>query len=188
MSEQVNEEFKSGEEKMKGAIDALYHHFETLRTGRASTSLLNDVTVEAYGSQVPLNQVASVSTPDAKTIAVQPWDASQLPSIEKGIIIADLGLNPMNDGKVIRLSIPPLTEERRKELVKKSHAMAEEARVAIRNVRRHVKDHIEKLNKAKELSDDLMHDAIDDLQKITDKWIAKVDDIMKKKEKEIMEV
>lgn len=184
----VQEEFKAAEVKMSGAIDALIHHFNTLRTGRASTALLDDVKVDAYGVEVPLVQVASVSTPDSRTIAIQPWDTSQLVAIEKAIMLADLGLNPMNDGKLIRLSLPPLTEERRKELAKKAHHMAEEARIAIRNVRRHGKEHIEKLNKSKDLSDDLMHDAVDQLQKLTDKWIAKVEEHVKRKEKEIMEV
>lgn len=188
MSEQVKEEFQNAEHKMHGAIESLIHHFNTLRTGRAHTSLLDDVKVEAYGSEVPLNQVASVSTPDARTIAVAPWDTNQLAAIEKAIMVADLGLTPMNDGKMIRLSIPPLTEERRKELAKKAHHMAEEARVAIRNVRRHAKDHIEKMNKAKDLSDDEMHVHLEELQKLTDQWIVKVDDAMKKKEKEILEV
>lgn len=180
--------FKTARTKMKHAIDALEHHFNTLRTGRASTSLLDDVEVDAYGRTMPLKQVASISTPDAKTITVTPWDKSQLAIVEKAILVADLGLNPQNDGKMIRLIIPPLTEERRKELVKKAHHMAEEARVAIRNVRRHQKDEIEKLRKGKELSDDLAHDALDELQSITDKWTKEVDEVLAVKEKEIMEV
>lgn len=180
--------FKTAESKMKAAIDAMEKHFNTLRTGRASTALLDDVRVEAYGQEMALNAVATVSTPDARTIAVQPWDGSQLTAIERAIQASDLGLNPMNDGKLIRLAIPPLTEERRKELVKKSHHMAEEARIAIRNIRRHAKDEIEKMRKAKELSDDLAHDANEDLQKITDKWTKEVEDHLAHKEKEIMEV
>ena len=188
MADDVQAEFKSAEQKMQSAIDALDHHFNTLRTGRASTALLDDVKVEAYGQPMPINQVASVSTPDARTIMISPWDKGQLAAIERALLQADLGLTPMNDGQHIRMNIPPLTEERRKELVKKAHHMAEEARVAVRNVRRHSKEHIEKLNKDKKLTDDLTHDALDQLQKITDKWIAKVDEHMKKKEKEIMEV
>ncbi len=180
--------FKATEYKMSHAIDALEHHFNTLRTGRASTALLDDVEVEAYGQTMPLKQVATISTPDAKTITVTPWDKNQLSMIEKALLMADLGLNPQNDGKMLRLIIPPLTEERRKELAKKAHHMAEEGRIAIRNVRRHQKDEIEKLRKAKELSDDEAHAALDDLQKITDKWIAEVEKVMKHKEEEIMEV
>lgn len=188
MNDAVNAEFKTAEQKMKSAIDALDHHFNTLRTGRASTALLDDVKVEAYGQQMPLNQVSSITTPDARTLMISPWDKGQLAAIERALLTADLGLTPMNDGTAIRLNIPPLTEERRKELVKKAHNMAEDARIAIRNVRRHSKEHIEKLNKDKELTDDLMHDALAELQKITDKWIAKVEEHMKHKEKEIMEV
>ncbi len=180
--------FKTADKKMKHAIDALEQHFHTLRTGRASTSLLDDVEVEAYGQTMPLKQVASISTPDAKTITVTPWDKSQLALIEKAILASDLGLNPQNDGKMLRLIIPPLTEERRKELVKRAHHMAEEGRIAIRNVRRHQKEEIEKRRKNKDISDDNAHDGLDELQKITDKWIAEVDKVMKHKEEEIMEV
>src|SRR5690606_37139687 len=119
-----NEEiFKTAEHKMQSAIEALDHHFNTLRTGRASASLLDDVKVDAYGVEVPLAQVATVNTPDARSIVVSPWDKNQLAAIEMGLLVADLGLNPMNDGKLIRLTIPPLTEDRRKELAKKAHAM-----------------------------------------------------------------
>ncbi len=185
---ELDEVFKTAETKMKHAIEALDHHFNTLRTGRASTALLDDVTVDAYGQQMPLNQVASVNTPDARTIAITPWDKNQLGAIERSIQASDLGLNPMNDGKMIRLSIPSLTEERRKDLVKRAHHMSEEARIAIRNVRKHQKEAIEKMKKNKELTEDEAHAAIDDLQKITDKWVAKVDEHLEGKEKEIMEV
>lgn len=185
---EVKEVFKTTEHKMAAAIEALEHHFNTLRTGRASAALLDDVKVDAYGQTVPIQQIASVNTPDARTITVTPWDKNQVAAIERAILTSDLGLNPQNDGKMIRLAIPPLTEERRKELVKKAHHMAEEGRVAIRNVRKHSKDSIDKLRKDKVLSEDLSHDAIDDLQKITDKWITRVDEVLAKKEKEIMEV
>lgn len=184
----TQELFKTSETKMVHAIDALEHHFNTLRTGRASTALLDDVRVDAYGQQMTIAQVATIGTPDARTISVTPWDKSQLSAIEKAIQAANLGLNPQNDGKMLRLFIPPLTEERRKELVKKAHHMAEEGRVAIRNVRKHAKETIDKMKKDKKLTDDLAHDATEQLQKITDKWIAKVDEHLKKKEKEIMEV
>lgn len=184
----VDEIFNSSERKMAHAIEALEHHFNTLRTGRASAALLDDIRVDAYGSPVPLNQVASVNTPDARSITVQPWDKNQLGPIEKAILAANIGITPHNDGTLIRLNIPPLTEDRRKELAKKAHAMAEEARVAIRNVRKHSKEEIEKLKKAKTLTEDLAHDATDKLQKITDKWIKKVDESLAKKEKDIMAV
>jgi len=184
----VKKEMAAAESKMGTAIESLAHHFNTLRTGRASTALLDDVRVEAYGQFSPLNQIATINTPDARSISIQPWDRNQLALIERAILASDLGLTPMNDGTRILLNIPTLTEERRKELVKKSHAMAEDARVAIRNVRRHVKDHMEKANKNKEMTDDEKSVVLEDLQKMTDKHIGKVDEAGKKKEKEIMEV
>lgn len=184
----IKAEFKTAEQKMNGAIEALAHHFDTLRTGRASAALLNDVRVDNYGQPVPLTQVATVSTPDARSILIAPWNKAQLHTIEKAIQAANLGLQPQNDGQHIRLIIPPLTEERRKELAKKAHAMAEDARVAIRNVRVHVKQHLDKAKKNKEMPDDEVHKQTEALQKLTDKFIAKVDEQLKKKEKDIMEV
>jgi ribosome recycling factor len=137
---------------------------------------------------MPIAQIANISTPDARSITIQPWDASTLGKIEKAIQTSDLGINPQNDGKIVRLVLPPLTEERRKELVKKAHHMAEEGRIAIRNVRRHAKEELDKMKKNKEISEDQAHDATDRLQKVTDKWIKKVDEVLAKKEKEIMEV
>ncbi len=186
--QETKELFKTAESKMHHAIEAMEHHFNTLRTGRASTALLDDIRVDSYGQEVPVNQVANIATPDARTIVITPWDKNQLGAIEKALLTSDLGLNPQNDGKLLRLSIPPLTEERRKELVKIAHQMAEDARVAIRNVRKHTKDGIDKLKKDISLSDDLAHDAQDELQKITDKWVKKVDQVLEKKEKEIMEI
>ncbi len=185
---ETKELFDSSEHKMAQSIESLDHHFNTLRTGRASSALLDDIRVDAYGVMTPLQQMATVSTPDARTIAISPWDKNQLVAIEKALQVANLGMNPHSDGKLIRLSIPPLTEDRRKDLAKKAHAMAEESRVAIRNVRKHAKEVIEKMKKDKKLTEDLAHDEVEKLQKLTDKWIAKVDDSMKKKEKEIMEV
>lgn len=184
----IKGEFKSAEQKMNGAVEALNHHFDTLRTGRASVALLNDVRVDNYGQPVPVSQVATVSTPDARCIMIAPWNKAQLGVIEKAIQAANLGLQPQNDGQHIRLIIPPLTEERRKDLVKKAHGMAEDARVAIRNVRLHVKQHLDKAKKNKEAPEDEMHKHNEELQKQTDKWIAKVDEILKKKEKDIMAV
>lgn len=185
----LKEDFKTAETKMKHAIDALESHFKTIRTGRASASLVDKVMVDMYGTMSPLSSVAAVSTPDARNIIITPWDKNALAAVEKGILIADIGIHPQNDGKAIRLTIPPLTEDRRKELVKKAHGMAEDARVAIRNVRKHVKEHFEKLKKDKKvLTEDQLRDANEELQKLTDKWIKGVDEHMKKKEKEIMEV
>jgi ribosome recycling factor len=184
----LKDTFKQVETKMAHAIDALESHFNTLRTGRASTALLDKVTVEMYGVTSALNAVAAISTPDARSILITPWDKNALQPIEKALMVADLGVHPQNDGKAIRLTIPPLTEERRKELGKKAHGMAEDARVAIRNVRKHTKEHFDKMKKGKELTEDQLRDANDELQKVTDKWIKVVDEHLKKKEKEIMEV
>lgn len=184
----TKELFNTSERKMAHAIEALEHHFNTLRTGRASTALLDDVRVEVYGQMSPLSSVATLATPDARTITISPWDKNALGPVEKAIQASNLGLNPHNDGKMLRLSIPPLTEERRKELAKKAHGMAEDARVAIRNVRKHSKEVIEKMKKGKELTEDIAHAENDKLQKLTDKWILKVEEVLKKKEKEIMEV
>ncbi|MCC6547148.1 ribosome recycling factor [Candidatus Sumerlaeota bacterium] len=186
--EPLKDLFKSSETKMVHAIDALEGHFNTLRTGRASASLLDDVRVEAYGSLMPLAQVASLATPDSRTITVTPFDKSQMNAVERAIQMANLGLNPQSDGKMIKLYLPPLTEERRKEMVKKGHAMAEDGRVAIRNVRKHAKETIDKMKKDKKLTDDLAHDATEELQKLTDKFVAKVEEQLKKKEKEIMSI
>ena len=185
---QLKDLFKQSETKMQHAVDALDQHYNTLRTGRASVALLDKVKVESYGSEVPLQQVASVSTPDARTLVVTPWDKNLMTAIEKAIQIANLGMNPQNDGRQLRLIIPPLTEERRKELAKKAHQMTEDGRVAIRNVRKHVKEQIDKMKKDKKLTEDAARDATDELQKLTDRYVAKCDEHLKKKEKEIMEV
>lgn len=186
--------FTAAEDKMKGAITALVDHdFKTLRTGRASTALVEGLRVEVYGTPTPIQQVAALSTPDPRTIVVSPWDKSNIKAIEHAILEANLGVNPQNDGKVIRLMIPPLTEDRRKELVKKAHAMTEDHRVAVRNVRRHTKEEIEKRGKPQgkkpaELTEDEVKKANDQLQKLTDSYIKKLDEAMAKKEKEIMEI
>jgi len=179
---------KDCKDKMEKAIVALEHHFETLRTGRASLAILEGVTVPAYGTQSPLNQVASLSTPDAKTIAIQPWDKSIAGAVEKALLAANLGVTPTNDGTVVRLVFPPLTEERRREVVKVAHKMAEEARVAVRNVRRHVNEEIKKREKSHEISEDDRDRLIKEIQKMTDDRIKRVDDMMAVKEKEILEV
>jgi len=179
---------KDCKDKMDKAFTALEHHFETLRTGRASLGMLDSVTVSAYGSPMPLNQVASLSTPDAKTIAVQPWDKSNIGAIEKALLAANLGITPVNDGTLIRLSIPPMTEERRKEVVKVAHKMAEEARVAVRNVRRQGNEEVKKAEKDHEISEDDRDKLLKDIQKMTDDHIKKFDEALVAKEKEIMEV
>lgn len=179
---------KDCKDRMEGAMAALRQHFETLRTGRASLSLLDNIRVEAYGTPSSLNQVASLSTPDARTITIQPWDKSLTGPIEKAIMAANIGLTPNNDGTVIRLNIPPMTEERRRDVVKMAHKMSEEARVAVRNVRRHVNDDLKKTEKQSEISEDEMHVLLKEVQEMTDEHIKKVDQEMEKKEKEIMEV
>ena len=178
---------KDAETRMQGALDALAREFAGVRTGRASTALLEGVRVDYYDTPTPLHQVASVSVPDARTLMIQPWDQSVLTKIERAIQKSDLGLTPVNDGKVIRLAIPPLNEERRKQLAKSVGKLAEEARVAIRNVRREAKEKVKALLKDKELSEDDERRSEAELQKLTDRSTQKVDELLKKKEQEILE-
>lgn len=180
--------YKQAKEKMKKALHFLEEEFSKLRTGKASVTLVDPVKVNAYGTEMPLKQVASVSLPDAKTIAIQPWDKNLIPAIEKAILAANIGLTPINDGKIIRINIPPLTEERRKDLGKVAHKLAEEARVSIRNIRRHINEEIKKLEKDHKISEDEKFKAIDKVQEITDEFIKKVDELLKEKEKEIKEI
>ncbi len=179
---------KDLETRMQAAVELLAREFSGVRTGRANTALLDGVRVEAYGVQTPINQMASLSVPDPKTLVIQPWDTSQIPAIEKAILKSDLGLTPSNDGKVIRLSMPTLTEERRKQLAKTVGKLAEEARVAIRNIRRDANDRLKALAKDKKVSQDEERRGHDQIQKITDKFIAKVDELTKKKEQEILAI
>lgn len=179
---------KECSERMHKAIEALDHEFSTLRTGRASLAILDVVSVEVYGQKMHLNQVATLSTPDAHTILIQPWDRGVMGTIEKAILAANIGLTPSNDGRVIRLSIPPLTEERRKDLVKVAQKMAEEGRVAIRNIRRHANEDIKRLEKEKTVSEDEAHDGLNDIQKLTDKYIEEIAVHLKRKEAEILEI
>jgi ribosome recycling factor len=179
---------KELETRMQQAIDALAREFGAVRTGRANASLLDSVRVEAYGNLTPINQVASVSVPDPRTILIQPWDATQLKEIEKGIAKSDLGITPSNDGKVIRLTMPTLTEERRKQLVKTVGKFAEDARVSIRNVRREANDRLKALAKDKKVSEDEERRGHDQIQKVTDRFTAKVEELTKKKEQEVMTV
>jgi len=174
--------------RMEKVLGDLQHTMSTIRTGRASVSLLEPVRVNYYGTPTPLNQVASLHVPEASLIVVQPWDMSQIGAIEKAIRGADLGLNPVNDGKLIRVPIPPLTEERRKELVKHLHSVAEEHRVALRNVRRDANEAVKKLLKDKVISEDDDRRAHDEIQKLTDGHVQKLDQAAKAKEKEILEL
>ncbi|OHE55972.1 MAG: ribosome recycling factor [Thermodesulfovibrio sp. RBG_19FT_COMBO_41_18] len=175
-------------ERMSRTIEALKKEFASVRTGRASLALLDGIMVNYYDTQTPLQQLANLSIPDSRQIAVQPWDQKIIPDIEKAIMKSDLGLTPMNDGKIIRINIPPLTEERRKQLVKAVKKKAEEAKISIRNIRRDANEELRKLEKEKHLSEDEVKKIQEETQKITDSYIAKADEVLGHKEKEIMEV
>ncbi|MFD5019667.1 ribosome recycling factor [Paenibacillus sp. NPDC058367] len=178
---------KNAEERMEKAISSLKRDLATLRAGRATTSLLDRIQVEYYGSPTPINQLANISTPDSRTLLIQPWDKTSMSDIERAIMKSDIGLTPANDGTIIRLSIPPLTEERRTDLVKLTKKFGEEAKVAIRNIRRDANDDIKKMEK-NGISEDESRGHQEDIQKTTDKFIAEVDKVLVYKEKEIMEV
>jgi len=178
---------KNAEERMEKAISSLKRDLATLRAGRATTSLLDRIQVEYYGSPTPINQLANISTPDTRTLLIQPWDKTSMSDIERAIMKSDIGLTPANDGTIIRLSIPPLTEERRTDLVKLTKKFGEEAKVAIRNIRRDANDDIKKMEK-NGISEDESRGHHEDIQKTTDKFIAEVDKVLVSKEKEIMEV
>jgi len=184
----TKELYKETKGKMDLAIDALKHEFASLRTGRASASLLDGIKVEYYSSLTPLNQMATISVPESRLLVIQPWDPSSLTNIEKAILKSDLGLNPSNDGKVIRLSIPMLTEERRKQLVKVVKNDAEECRISIRNSRRESNEKLKRMEKDKEITEDEYHNGLKEIQNLTDEYIGKVDDLLNNKEKEILEV
>lgn len=175
-------------DRMSRAIDALKKDFASIRTGRASLALLDGLMVNYYGTPTPLQQLASLSIPESRQIAIQPWDQKVISEVEKAVLKSDLGLTPMNDGKIIRMNIPTLTEERRKQLVKTVRKKAEEARVSIRNIRRDVNEEIRKLEKEKHISEDIAKKSQEEIQKLTDSFISKVDDVLTNKEKEIMEV
>ena len=179
---------KDAEERMKKALAALDKEFSRLRTGRATTSLLDGVRVDYYGTPTQLDQLASVATPDSRTITIQPWDRKAFADIEKAILKSGLGLTPVNDGKIIRISIPPLTEDRRKDLVKVAKKYVEEAKVAMRNVRRDANELLKKKKNDKAISEDDQRKGQDDVQKLTDNYIVKTDEAFSKKEKEIMEI
>ncbi|MCX7835111.1 MAG: ribosome recycling factor [bacterium] len=179
---------KDNEERMKKSVELLRHEFSTLRTGKASPALLDTIHVEMYGTNMQLKALANVTTPDSRTLVITPFDKSALPKIEKAILKSDLGITPNNDGQVIRLIIPMMTEERRKDLVKLAKKMAEESKIAIRNIRRDGNDQIKKLEKAHEIREDEAVRFQEKLQKLTDQYIKNVEDILQHKEKEILEV
>jgi ribosome recycling factor len=179
---------KDAADRMDKSIAALKDEFNTLRTGRASAALFEKITVDYYGQPTPLNQTSTISTPEARLVVIQPWDKSLLGEIEKAIQKSELSVNPNNDGKVIRINIPPLTEERRKELVKVAKNTAEQSRVAIRNIRRDANDELKKKEKSGDLSEDVVKKGMDDIQEMTDKHIESINEMLEAKEKEIMEV
>ena len=179
---------KDCKQRMDKAVKSLEKDFSKLRTGRASSSLVDGLIVNYYNTATPLNQLASISVPDSRTIAIQPWDRNSFNDIEKSIMKSDLGLNPVNDGKTIRINIPALTEDRRKELAKLAKKYTEDSKVAVRNIRREANDTLKKMKKDKTISEDDMHKAQDEIQKITDSFIEKADEALKQKENEIMEI
>jgi ribosome recycling factor len=179
---------KEARPRMESVIDDVRRKLATVRTGRAAVSLLDSVVVEYYGTPTPLSQMASVHAPEPNLLTVQPWDQTQLGSIEKAIRSSDLGLNPTNDGKLIRIPIPPLTEERRKQLAKQVHEVAEDHRTAVRNIRRDANDRLKKLLKDKAISEDAERDGLEEIQKLTNTYIGKIDEVAKSKEQEILHV
>ncbi len=177
-----------GKKRMAGAIAALNKEFDKLRTGRATTALVDNLVVDYYGTPTPVNQLASVSVPDPKTLTIQPWDKGAFAAVEKAILASDLGLTPNNDGTVIRITIPALTEERRKELVKVAKKYTEDCKIAIRNIRRDLNDHLKAMEKDKELSEDEKKKGEGDVQKLTDKYVKESDAVLAAKEKDILEI
>ncbi|MDD3165253.1 MAG: ribosome recycling factor [Oscillospiraceae bacterium] len=181
----VNKEMAA---RMDKTLEALGHQFSSVRAGRANASVLDRITIEYYGVDTPINQVGSITSPDARTLVIQPWDGSLLKPIEKSILTSDLGINPQNDGRIIRLSFPMLTEERRKELSKQVRKYGEESKIAIRNIRRDFLESAKKQQKAGELTEDELKKEEKNIQDTTDQYIAKVDDAVAKKDKELMEL
>ena len=184
----VQTSLADGTDKMQKAVAHLKEDLSSIRTGRAAPAVLNRVTVEYYGAPVPLNQLASLTVPEPRLLMITPFDKNAMSLIEKAIQSSDIGVTPSNDGNVIRLAFPPLTEERRKELVKTVHHRAEEGRVAVRNVRRHAKEELEKLERESSISEDDLKRAEKELQKLTDRFVAEIDEIQRHKEQELMEV
>ncbi|RCK77700.1 MAG: Ribosome recycling factor [Ignavibacteriae bacterium] len=184
----VKDILKEAEHKMKKAVDVVRQEFVKIRTGKATTALLDGIKVEYYGTMMPLNQVATVSTPDIRLITVTPWEKGMIAPIEKAILTANLGLNPINDGNVIKVPIPPLNEERRKDLVKLIKKFAEDGRIALRNVRRDAIEHLKKSEKEEHFSEDERKRGEEEVQKLVEKYIKEIDNLVALKEKEIMEV
>ena len=184
----TKDEIKKAEGKMQKALGALGANFNTIRAGRANPAVLDRIVVEYYGTPTPINQMAEISAPDPRTLMISPWDRSTLKSIEKAIQTSDLGINPNNDGSVIRLIFPPMTSERRNELAKEVHKMAEEGKIAIRNIRRDAMDKIKAMKKNNEITEDEVKDAEKDIQKITDKYVKEADSMADAKIKEIQEI
>lgn len=184
----MKSEFKAYEEKMKKSIESVVKDFDSVRAGRANAGVLNRINVDYYGTPTPIQQIASISSPDARTLVITPWDATAVRNIEKAIQESDLGINPTNDGKSIRLVFPQLTEERRKELVKQIHKYTENGKVAVRNVRRDAVDHFKKQQKASEITEDELKSAEKELQKLTDDSCKQLDTLLANKEKELMSV
>ncbi|PIE33461.1 ribosome recycling factor [candidate division KSB3 bacterium] len=180
--------YKDTESQMQKVIDSLQRDFVGIRTGRASVGLLDGISIDYYGTQTPLNQVATLSVPESTLIVIQPWDVSVIKLIEKAILRSDLGITPSNDGKVIRLGVPPLTEERRKELAKVVKKRAEEKKIALRQVRREANDMLKALEKDKDITEDDLHKGQDKVQKLTDSFVKKIDELTAKKEEEILEI
>jgi len=178
----------SAEERMEKAVAAMDRDFAKLRTGRASTALVDGIKAEYYGTPTPISQMASVAAPDSRTLTIQPWDKGGMAAIEKAIMKSDLGLTPINDGKIIRIAIPPLTEERRRDLVKVARKYGEEGKVAVRGVRRDANDSLKKAEKDKEITEDELKRCSDEVQKLTDKYVAEIDARCSAKEKEIMDI
>jgi ribosome recycling factor len=183
----IDEIYEETRENMGKSVNALKNEFKKVRTGRASTSILDGIRVDYYGTLTPLNQMATLGVPESRLITIQPWDVSVIKDIEKALLKSDLGLTPSSDGKIIRIAIPPLTEERRKELVKVIYKMCEDHKIAVRNIRRDANEMLKGLKKEGEISEDVAFKAQDQVQKITDEYIKHVDDITQEKEKEILE-
>jgi ribosome recycling factor len=183
-----DESLVESENRMKKVVEGIEREFSTIRTGKASITLLDTIRVDAYGSQMPINQLANITVPEARLLVIQPWDKSVIGVIEKSILASDLGLTPSNDGSVIRIPIPKLTEERRIMLVKHLHKLAEGARIAVRQVRRDANSNIKDREKQGDLSEDIAHKLLDDVQELTDKYIKEIEERLKVKEEEVLEV
>lgn len=188
VNQHIKELLNEAEEHMEKSLDWLRHELNSIRAGRATPSMVENVRVDYYGSQTPLNQIASISAPQPDLLIVQPWDRSALEAVEKGIMSANMGLNPSNDGTLIRIPVPPLSEERRKDLVKTAKSRGEEAKIGIRNIRRDVKDKIRKVAEEEHISEDMEFEGEERLQEITDRFTEAVDQLIDRKEGEIMEV